>query len=117
MNWDAIGAIGEIVGALAVVVTLAYLALQIRASTKESEANAFTVTGAQFNVTLSHLMEHADVWAKGNAGSELSAAEQIVFDALVKSRSDQHFFAFARNVVRGSGHEQLHVGGLALFFH
>ncbi len=30
MNWEAIGAIGEIVGALAVIVTLIYLALQIR---------------------------------------------------------------------------------------
>ena len=29
MNWEAIGAIGEIVGALAVVLTLAYLALQV----------------------------------------------------------------------------------------
>jgi hypothetical protein len=30
MNWDAIGALGEVVGAVAVVVTLAYLATQVR---------------------------------------------------------------------------------------
>jgi hypothetical protein len=30
LNWDAIGAIGEILGAAAVVATLAYLAIQIR---------------------------------------------------------------------------------------
>lgn len=30
MNWEAIGAIGEIVGALAVVLTLAYLAVQVK---------------------------------------------------------------------------------------
>jgi hypothetical protein len=30
MNWDAIGAIGEIVGAIAVLATLIYLAIQIR---------------------------------------------------------------------------------------
>ncbi len=34
MNWDAISAIGEIVGATAVVITLAYLAIQIRNSTR-----------------------------------------------------------------------------------
>ena len=34
MNWDAIGAVGEIVGALAVVLTLAYLALQVRTARK-----------------------------------------------------------------------------------
>ena len=32
MNWDAVGAIGETVGALAVVITLAYVAVQIRVS-------------------------------------------------------------------------------------
>ena len=30
MNWEAIGAVGEILGALAVVGTLAYLATQVR---------------------------------------------------------------------------------------
>jgi len=34
MNWEAISAIGEIVGATATVLTLAYLALQIRQSRK-----------------------------------------------------------------------------------
>ena len=34
MNWEAIGAIGEIVGATAVVATLVYLAIQIRQNTK-----------------------------------------------------------------------------------
>ena len=34
MNWEAIGAVGEIVGALAVFLTLAYLAIQIRQNTK-----------------------------------------------------------------------------------
>ena len=30
MNWEALGAIGEVVGAIAVVLTLAYLAIQFR---------------------------------------------------------------------------------------
>jgi hypothetical protein len=34
MNWDAIGALGEIVGAIAVFVSLLYLAVQIRQSTE-----------------------------------------------------------------------------------
>jgi hypothetical protein len=37
MNWDAIGAIGEVVGAAAVVLTLFYLAVQIRQSTRREE--------------------------------------------------------------------------------
>ena len=34
MDWEAIGAIGEIAGAVAVLVTLAYLSIQIRQNTK-----------------------------------------------------------------------------------
>lgn len=34
MNWDAISAVGEIVGAAAVVLTLIYLAVQIRQNNK-----------------------------------------------------------------------------------
>jgi hypothetical protein len=41
MNWEALGAIGEIVGAAAVVVTLGYLAVQIRQNTKSVQAATF----------------------------------------------------------------------------
>ena len=37
MNWEAIGAIGEIVGALGVIATLAYLAVQVRQSSHQIE--------------------------------------------------------------------------------
>jgi hypothetical protein len=34
MNWDAIGSIAEVVGALAVLITLIYLAVQTRDNVK-----------------------------------------------------------------------------------
>jgi hypothetical protein len=42
MNWDAIGAVGEIVGAVAVIATLVYLAIQIRDSARASRSAAVT---------------------------------------------------------------------------
>ena len=39
MNWEAIGAIGEVVGALAVIATILYLAIQLRMSNKFEAAN------------------------------------------------------------------------------
>ena len=39
MNWDAIGAIAELVGAIGVVATLIFLALQVRQSKEATEAN------------------------------------------------------------------------------
>jgi len=38
MNWDAVGAIGEIIGAIAVVVSLIYLSIQVRQNTNASKA-------------------------------------------------------------------------------
>ena len=38
MNWEMIGSISEVVGALGVIITLAYLATQIRASTLATHA-------------------------------------------------------------------------------
>ena len=35
MNWDAIGAIGEVLGAVGVIVTLIYLARQIRQNSRQ----------------------------------------------------------------------------------
>ena len=40
MNWDAIGAIGENIGAFAVVISVVYLAVQIRKQTAESRLAA-----------------------------------------------------------------------------
>lgn len=37
MNWDALGAIGEIIGAIAVVITLVFLAIQVRYSTRSMD--------------------------------------------------------------------------------
>jgi hypothetical protein len=42
MNWQAISALSGIIGALAVVVSLVYLAIQVRADTKASRAAAVT---------------------------------------------------------------------------
>lgn len=51
VNWDALGALGEIVGAVAVVVTLVYLAVQTRQNT-EAVRHAFT----------RGVMEDANAW-------------------------------------------------------
>ena len=48
MNWDAIGAVGEVIGAAAVVLTLAYLTFQVRASLKASRSQTLLDTSIQY---------------------------------------------------------------------
>lgn len=55
MNWEAIGAIGEVVGAIGVILTLVYLAYQISQNTIQLEQNTTTARAAAqtaSNVTL-----------------------------------------------------------------
>jgi hypothetical protein len=49
MNWDAIGAIGEVLGAIAVVVTLIYLGVQIRQNTEREKMSQEFVANQYFN--------------------------------------------------------------------
>ena len=64
MNWDAAGAIGEIIGAAAVVLSLVYLASQIRTQNREARAASVHQVLHEYSAAISKLDEGemADVW-------------------------------------------------------
>ena len=68
MNWDAIGAIGEIVGALAVVISLFYLGRQIRVQNREARLAAMHEINSAFRESYSAFNdgEIADIFVRGN---------------------------------------------------
>ena len=49
MNWEAVGAIGEVVGAAGVIATLGYLAIQIRQNTKALRTDSYRAWSEQIN--------------------------------------------------------------------
>jgi hypothetical protein len=61
MDWNAIGAIGEIIGALAVFLTLAYLALQIRQNTKTIQASAVDASISKLQAVRVSMYESGEV--------------------------------------------------------
>ena len=54
MNWDALGAIAELIGAIGVVASLAYLGVQIRQSTAQSRLNTNAIEATAFQQLLDH---------------------------------------------------------------
>jgi len=70
MNWEAIGAVGETVGALAVLVTLVYLAMQIRQNTRAVQAAAVDSANSQVSKTREVIFADADVTNMYRRGSE-----------------------------------------------
>ena len=81
MNWDAIGAIGQCLGSIAVFVTLAYLAVQVRHSRTEAR-RAISQTrsdGArQHSLTLATDAELSVVYAKARRGIGAEIAHPFV---------------------------------------
>ena len=68
MNWEAIGAIGEIIGAIAVVGSLVYLASQIHASNlaaKHATMQELMHESTNFMGRINTNRESANIWANG----------------------------------------------------
>ena len=55
------GALGEIIGAVGVIATLLFLAVQIRANTKESRLTATAEIARDYNTYLQHLTADEDL--------------------------------------------------------
>jgi hypothetical protein len=65
MNWDAVGAIAELLGAFGVIATLVYLALQVRESRGATQANTRQMRGQAF-VELSQVARDGLTWLRDN---------------------------------------------------
>ena len=61
VNWEAISAIGQLVGALAVVISLIYLAREVRSNARATRHAAMRSTLDNFNRLAQQLTEHSDL--------------------------------------------------------
>ena len=87
MNWDAAGAIGEIVGALAVVMSLIYLASQIRIQNREAKISSVHDITEAFRLAITSFQDEqrAIVYTKALRDFDnLSEAERLQFISMVQ---------------------------------
>lgn len=93
MNWNALGAVGEIVGAVAVVVSLVYLAIQIRFSARTARSEAVrTAIKEHQGYALLHLQpEIASLFRRGlHSFKDLDADEKVQFNAYWVTQISSH---------------------------
>jgi hypothetical protein len=77
MNWPLAASIAEVISAVAVVASLVYLAVQVRANTKATRASAFQ-TAIQSEMDLATVfVENARVWDKVVTGAPLAEGEEM----------------------------------------
>ena len=91
MNWEPITAISEIVGAIAVIVTLVYLARQIAMSNKFAEAEAwrsrfseFTSLNAAYGVNPAFYHAMSKIH-RGGLQTDLDEEEQAIVNSFLVS--------------------------------
>ena len=77
MNWEAIGAVGEVLGAFAVFASLIYLARQIRQNTQMMKSTVRQQLAAVSQQIGYKLAEHADILAKVINGDVLTPVEDL----------------------------------------
>ncbi len=118
VNWEAVGAIAERTGAIGVILSLVYLALQIRQNTTQMENNASLMRaeseravkthGGHFNLTMANSKQLSGVFRRGLENFDaLEPDEQVQFSFFFAELLSAMDLAFAE---RSTG-----VGGTAAF--
>jgi hypothetical protein len=86
MNWDAIGAVAEAIGAVGVIASLLYLAMQVRAGARASAVESKLASTRGYTEFLDSLIESPelnDLFLRGRQGTEsLTPQEYIRFSNL-----------------------------------
>jgi hypothetical protein len=92
MNWEAIGALGQVLGSVAVVATLLYVAREVRQSGRSLSISALRDTTAQWNhwsEMIATSTDLAEIVSKGNKSYDnLSESESLRYGAYVQSFFD-----------------------------
>ena len=97
INWDAVAGISEALGALGVIVTVAYLAFQIRQNTRSIQGSTEqSLMNAE--MTLCGLLaQHASVYRRGCASvADMDPDEEALFEHLVVAVVSQSYSAFVQ---------------------
>ena len=100
MNWEAVGAIGEVVGASGVIITLFYFGIQIRKSQLATIAAGISTSHqAALNVE-AKLEENSELICKGNRGDPLSETEQYRINRLATMVGHDAFYKYLQSTTR-----------------
>ena len=106
VNWEAFGAIAEMLGAIGVLATLAYLGMQVRQSKRATEANTRQMRGQAF-VALSQAVRDQVTWLRDNPDGFVTVVKaQDDWDSL---NEEEQRFAMVWNLDEFNYHELAYV--------
>jgi hypothetical protein len=103
MNWQALGAVGELVGAIGVIVTVAYLAIQVRQNTSSIEGSTNQSLMTLETEIFKLIADNANVYRRGcDDYFALDEDETVQFNYIVAAELSLVFSAhvqYQRNLI------------------
>jgi hypothetical protein len=105
MNWEAIGAVSETASAAGVIITLIYLATQIRIQNSESKSRNISEISTQWNNILGDLSSNVDLarsWKIGIADFSALDEDQVVQFSAHLARLFKTFEGFHQQWLTGN---------------
>ena len=101
MNWEALGAIAELIGAIAIIISIIYLALQVRQTRVQLQAQADDYISSRAFEAYNPVYEgnNAHIFRKGlEAPLELDEDEAFVFKLLMDRQRGSFSAVVTRDV-------------------
>jgi hypothetical protein len=98
INWDAIGAMGEIAGSIGVFISLAYLALQMRDSaseTRDASIHSVMELAIKFRAE-SYSGDLAEIRLKAALGDSLTQLESLKFEGYLSALFELNELVFVQ---------------------
>ena len=111
MNWEAIGAAGELFGALAVVLTLGYLAAQVKQNSQGMKVAAKIDIEKSFGEYTDLLLRDSallELQSKGMKGEELGEIEDAKFSLLMQKATRSFSSMYYQYQTQGLSEDQWH---------
>ena len=94
MNWDVISSLSELVSAVAVVITLVFLTIEIRRTRKATESQGTLTSVSLASNVRTNILQNSDIaeaLATKNAGEKLTNTQRVQISML----SDELFISLA----------------------
>lgn len=116
MKFVAWKSIAELVGIAAIVASLIFVGLELRQQQQMAvNESAYNVVENSREVRAA-LIEHADIWVRGNAGEELDRTEAAIYEELIRMLWARAFWsAITREAVGDDQNVAVH--DFAAFLH
>ena len=117
MNWEAIGAIGELLSAVVVIFSIFYLARQVRQGTEQTRLNAIQAINVSNDSAFDpiYIPENSRIWTRCHAKApDVDEHELQIFDMLM-ARLIGSFDTTTYQYEHGAFDEEMYLGALPFF--